>query len=111
MQISTVRLMTSETCESIAQKIISHHSTGSSSSSSFSSPSTLLLQDSKVKFGIETEFVESQKIQAQFQIPMQSVPDSSTVRRKDSQDLIQQDNSTVSIGKFFLKKICVLYFS
>eukprot|EP00026_Physarum_polycephalum_P000641 Phypoly_transcript_00642.p1 GENE.Phypoly_transcript_00642~~Phypoly_transcript_00642.p1 ORF type:complete len:1425 (+),score=228.18 Phypoly_transcript_00642:309-4277(+) len=68
LQVSAISLMSAETCESVTQKILSNHNNSSSSSSS-SIPSALLAtssQEDTSLLGVETEFVDSQKIFAQF---------------------------------------------
>lgn len=63
--------MTSETCETLAQKIMSSQSSTTHHSSQLN---PTISRDSKVMSGIDTEFVDSKKIETQFRIPMQTVP-------------------------------------
>eukprot|EP00026_Physarum_polycephalum_P000465 Phypoly_transcript_00466.p1 GENE.Phypoly_transcript_00466~~Phypoly_transcript_00466.p1 ORF type:complete len:1508 (+),score=196.62 Phypoly_transcript_00466:129-4526(+) len=68
IQVSALRMMSAETCETITQKVLSYHSNKSVSSSS-STPSAALLSPSRegnVLLGIETDFLESKKISTQF---------------------------------------------
>jgi hypothetical protein len=67
VQISAMRLMSAETCETITQKIVNNK--GSPSSSTSSSPAALLSTFSREDYtlpGFETEFVGSKKINSQF---------------------------------------------
>jgi hypothetical protein len=62
-----MRLLSTETCETLTQKIISSHNNKSSSSSSsspvaYSTPS----REGNVLLGVDTEFVESRKISNEF---------------------------------------------
>lgn len=64
--------MTSETCESVTQKVLSNHSNSGSSSSSAPLPtnSSLDVEDRDVK--------EARKIKVQFQSPMVARPNFAT---------------------------------
>jgi hypothetical protein len=66
VQVSAIRLLSTETCETLTQKIISSHNNKSPSSSSspvaYSTPS----REGNILLGVETEFVESKKISNEF---------------------------------------------
>jgi hypothetical protein len=73
VQISAMRLMSAETCETITQNIL-NNKTSSSSPSAHSSASAAVRstfsKDDSVQSVVETEFVESKKIDSQFYASM-----------------------------------------
>lgn len=72
-QVSAIRLMSSETCETITQKILSNR--GNSSSSSSASPSTLLSvlsREDDTLPGVDTEYTDSKKITSRYHVCMKT---------------------------------------
>ena len=79
IQISAMRMMSAETCETITQKIIASNSTSASSSektSPASSLPTVSHGEERALQVVGTEFTESKQIESQYHEEMSTLPSS-----------------------------------